>query len=122
MVGGRRYLRCLFISFCCAAAPSFAAQDNTTVTIKKGDDPDFTIVTDTAEIAGDPVVGDKEARDSWKSDCTAWKAELKELNKESQIISMNCGVPKASAAHNAATIYMSTGIYKVRVRIRNDKK
>ena len=115
-------LACLLGEAAALASDLTTENTSTSVTIKKGDDPDFTIVADTAEIAGDPVVGDKEARASWKSACAAWKAELKELNKENRIISMNCGVPKGAPGGNASTIYVSTGAYKVRVRIRNEGK
>lgn len=91
----------------------------TTIQITKGaaQDRDFDIVAGTAEISGDSVVLAKGARDSWRKACNEWKSELKDLNKENQVIAMNCNSPKCASEQNGTTC-VSTGNYQLRVRIK----
>lgn len=83
--------------------------------------PDYEIVNGSEEILGDPTLGAKKASyDSWKAACKDWKQEMKELNKDN-IISLNCGSPKTSSESAGSDMYTtrSTGVYKVRVRIKD---
>lgn len=99
-----------------------AAAADTNVNIQKGDDAEFTIISDKAEVAGEPLLADADARESWKKACEQWKAEMRDLNKDNQLIALSCGTPRPTRSENANTIYRSDGTYKVRVRVRHDSK
>ena len=51
----------------------------------------YQVLTGTADIQGEPAAVLKEAQASWKAACATWKAETKELNKENQVLALNCG-------------------------------
>ncbi len=96
-----------------------ACQD-TTIEIKKGaksTDKDFEIVTDQDSIEGDAAPLLKEARSNWKTTCADWKKEIKELNKENQVLSLSCGTMQCSTAAMESTC-RSQAKYKVKVRVK----
>lgn len=95
-------------------------QEDTTVTITKGQSGQnqFQITEGSADISGDPEVLTKQARISWKQACDEWKKELKELNKENQLLALSCNSPKCSKGSTPETICQSSGTYKIKTRVR----
>lgn len=95
--------------------------DETTITVKKGastkpNEIRFEITEGHDEIEGDPAPLQKDARANWKKACNEWRQEFKEMNKENQIISLNCG--KTQCATTAMeTVCKSDGKYKMKVRM-----
>lgn len=96
------------------------ADGDTTISIKKGDQTkaEFEIVTDQAQISGEPEILSKAARTSWKKACDEWKKEIRELNKDNQVLSLNCGTPKCTKTDMTETVCTSDANYKLRVKIR----
>ncbi len=104
-----------------------STQEDTSVVIKKGPissstQPEYEIVSGTEEIVGDPEAGTKEGYTSWKLACENWKKELKELNKENQVLTLNCNKPTFTRDQNHLLMYQSVATYKLKVRIRNSTK
>jgi hypothetical protein len=95
------------------------ADGDTTIKIQKGgkEDDKFEITTGTDEIEGDAAPLLKEARANWKAACAEWKKELKELNKESQIVSMSCGKMRCSTSAMETTC-VSEGKNKIKVKVK----
>jgi hypothetical protein len=91
----------------------------TTISVTKGgtSEREFDILSGSAEINGDPAPLSRSARDSWKSACAEWKSEVKDLNKENQVLALNCGLPKCSS-ENSQTTCVSSGSYQLKVRIK----
>lgn len=95
----------------------------TTISVQKGTPTapgsrDTSEVLDgSAEIAGDPNVLMKGARENWKKACDEWKKEVKDLNKENQVIALNCGAPKC-ASESGGTVCKSAANYKVKVNLK----
>ncbi len=99
------------------------ADESTTIEIKKGKQitPDSTkklyqIMEENAEVTGDPAPLMKAARENWTKACAEWKKELKELNVENKILSMNCGKPQCQTS-TMETSCSSDGKSKIRVAI-----
>jgi hypothetical protein len=96
------------------------ATEDTTISIKKGQQTNmekaFEIVEGNGDIEGDPNVLIKSARDEWKKACESWKNEIKDLNKENQILVVNCDAP-ACKSEASGTVCKSTGSYKLKVKI-----
>ncbi|HEY8269732.1 MAG TPA: hypothetical protein VIG33_02505 [Pseudobdellovibrionaceae bacterium] len=91
---------------------------DTTIKIQKGKEEDkYEITTGTDAIEGDAAPLLKEARANWKTACSEWKKELKELNKENQVISLSCGTMKCSTTAMETTC-ASEGKNKVRVKVK----
>jgi len=64
----------------------------------------------------------KEAYASWKTACADWKKELKENNKENQVLVSSCGTAKFTKDDSAGSgsgiyVYRSQAKYKLRVRV-----
>lgn len=102
--------------------PSDGSQTTTTtIQVKKGDQPsadrDFEILDGSAEVAGEPNLMSKGARESWKKACDEWKKEVKDLNKENQVVVLNCNSPHC-AIESGSTVCKSTASYKLRVKIK----
>lgn len=91
------------------------------ITVKKGliREPDFEIINGESEIFGEPEMGLKEAFQTWKTACTAWKKEMKDQNTENNILALNCNAPSATRDKVGSNIYRSVGTYKLKVRIRD---
>lgn len=94
----------------------------TTIQIKKGDAVDagretHEILDGHSEVSGDPNPMSKGARESWKKACDDWKKEVKELNKENQVLILNCNSPKC-APEGGSTICKSEASYKVKVKLK----
>jgi invasion protein IalB len=98
------------------------AQEGTSVVIKKGEGicgPDYEVISGSDEVVGDPSSGEKESYASWKVACEAWKKEVKEVNRDNQLLSLNCAMPVAVRLNNGTTIYHSSATFKVKTKIRN---
>lgn len=98
---------------------SSASNEDTTISIKKGNQPavnkkKYTISDGDEEIAGDKDVLKKNAEKNWKQACDDWKKEIKELNKDNKVISLSCGSMKCTK-DGVESACKSTGLYKVRV-------
>ena len=121
----KAFLVLLFLSGSMVMAQTASVKDlplegDTTISIGKGRSGvnEFQITEGTAEISGDPEVLMKQARSSWKRACEDWKKELRELNKENQIISMTCNSPKCTRENSAENLCQSSGVYKVKTRVK----
>lgn len=97
------------------------ADGDTTIKIEKGQKADnkYEITEGSDTIEGDAAPLLKDARSNWKSACTDWKKEFKELNKTSgnQIISMSCGTMKCSTTAMETTC-TSDAKHKVKVQVK----
>ncbi|KHD88100.1 MAG: hypothetical protein OM95_11345 [Bdellovibrio sp. ArHS] len=95
------------------------ADGDTTIEIKKGKktDNEFEIVNGEDEIEGDAAPLLKEARANWKVACADWKKEIKELNKDNQVLSLNCGKMQCSTVAMESTC-TSHAKYKMKVRVK----
>jgi len=100
-------------------------EQSTTITIQKGTRPGQTtqpvaneVLEGSAEIEGESAPLVKVARGSWKKACDDWKKEVRELNKDNQILSINCGVSKCAPEATALTICRSTATYKIRLKLQ----
>lgn len=95
----------------------------TTISVQKGT-PSATgsketseVLDGSAEITGDPNVLLKGARESWKKACDDWKKEVKDLNKDNQVIALNCSTPKCGS-ESGGTVCKSAATYKVKVNLK----
>ena len=100
-------------------------QDSTTIEIRKGKggtaaaekcQPVWEVVDGTSDISGEPGVSAKDANQSWKKACDAWKKEFRADNKGNNVISAECGVPSCSTDAGSRTC-VSTAKYKVKTRL-----
>lgn len=95
------------------------ADGDTTIKIQKnireGDKYEITAGTDVVEGEAAPLL--KEARSNWKTACADWKKELRDLNKENQIISMSCGTMKCATTAMETTC-TSEGKNRIKVKIK----
>lgn len=94
-----------------------STEKDTTITITKGNSNNkkrYQITDGTEEVTGDTNVVRMQAMDSWKKACADWKKEFRELNKDNQIISMNCGKMTCNK-EGVETTCMSKANYKVKM-------
>lgn len=96
--------------------------EDTTITIKKGSPAEdkkiqYEIISGSDEISSDEEFDKKKALAGWKEACAEWKQELKELNKDSIILSMSCGA-KHKTTENNKTTYSSEATYRMRVKVK----
>ncbi|MES2770053.1 MAG: hypothetical protein V4596_12990 [Bdellovibrionota bacterium] len=94
-------------------------EKETNISITTGDKKDekkYEIVEESSDISGEPESLSKAARASWKKACDEWKAETKEHNKDSKIISLNCGTPKCEKSESVTTTCTSEAKLKVKVK------
>ncbi len=84
----------------------------------------YEILTEEEEIAGEPTAGTKESYKAWKDACAEWKKEIRENNKENQIIILSCGVAKMEKDGTGSGVYTykSNGKLKVKVKIESAQK
>ena len=94
------------------------ADGDTTIEIKKGKNSqkEYEIVTNEDEISGDSAPLLKDARTNWKEACKEWKTETKGLNKEGQILSLNCGKMECSTSA-MENVCQSNAKSKIRVAV-----
>ena len=93
--------------------------EDTTISIKKGSNQltnkkKYVISEGGEEITGDKDVLKKNAEKNWKLSCDEWKKEIKEMNKESKIISLSCG-SIACSKEGVESACKSNASYKIRV-------
>ncbi len=97
------------------------ANENTTIEIKKNDRPknekSFEITEGTDEITGEFSTLLQEARKNWKTACEDWKKELKDLNKENQVLFISCGRMTCSK-QSVESSCQSVAKYKLRVQLK----
>jgi hypothetical protein len=105
-----------------ATISELPVSEDTVISIKKGDSATksgklFEITEGTGEIAGEPQLLIKEARNAWKKSCDEWKKETKELNKDNKIIILQCNQPKCASLGTEGTVCTSIGNYKIRISV-----
>ena len=93
--------------------------EDTTISIKKGSNQltnkkKYIISEGGEEVTGDKDVLKKNAEKNWKLACDEWKKEIKEMNKDSKIISLSCGSMTCSKEGVESTC-KSNATYKIRV-------
>lgn len=100
--------------------------DEGSITIRKGsapsDAPDYEMISGDEAVYGDPVLGQVESYASWKEACADWKQEVKELNKGSQIVVLNCNRPVSTSEKNGLVTHHSRGTYKIRAPLKKSHK
>jgi hypothetical protein len=103
-----------------ASVKDIPADGETTISISKGKGGtnEFQITDGEAEITGDPEVLVKAARNSWKKACDEWKKELRELNKDNQVLALSCNKPVCAKTGSSETLCESKGTYKLKIRVR----
>ncbi|MCE3010724.1 MAG: hypothetical protein LW875_08935 [Proteobacteria bacterium] len=74
------------------------------------------VITVTGDIEGDPNPLMNQARSSWKKACEDWKKEIREINKENQVVSVNCNSPKCEKEQNLSILCKSQGTAQVRIK------
>jgi hypothetical protein len=104
-----------------AAVKDIPADGDTNISITKGKNTqrNYEITESHDDIAGDPQILIKDARDSWKQACADWKKEAKEDNKDNQVIFISCGVAKCEKKDATEITCVSSGTVKVKTRIRD---
>jgi hypothetical protein len=95
------------------------AEGNKTIEIRTGDTAKnkFEITDGSDNITGDTAPLLQEARKNWKKACDAWKTELKDLNKNNQILSMSCGDMNCSTVAMESSC-KSEAKYKLKVQVQ----
>jgi hypothetical protein len=103
-----------------AAVKDIPADGDTTITVSKGKNSqnEYQITEGTGDIQGEPEVLTRSARLSWKKACSDWKQELKELNKDNQVLAMSCSTPKCTKNQSLEYLCESTGTYKVKTKVK----
>jgi hypothetical protein len=103
-----------------AAIKDIPTEGDTTISISKGKNTqnEFQITEGTADIAGEPEAMTKAARASWKQECNEWKKEIKDLNKENQVMALSCNSPSCSKNGTSETVCTSQGTYKLKTKVR----
>lgn len=76
------------------------------------------VLDSSVEIEGEAAPLNKAAKANWKKACDDWKKEVKELNKDNQILSMNCGSSRCAPESTALTVCKSTATYKIRLKLQ----
>lgn len=96
-------------------------EQGTTIRIEKGARPNAPTTSEVlegqAEVTGDPKPLARVARESWSKACEDWKKEVKELNKDNQIMALSCNSAKCSN-EGVLTVCKSTATYKIRMKIQ----
>jgi hypothetical protein len=103
-----------------AAIKDIPTEGDTTISISKGknNQNEYQITDGTAEIAGEPEAMTKAARASWKQECTEWKKEIKEMNKDNQVLALTCNSPTCTKNGTSETVCASQGTYKLKTKVR----
>ena len=94
--------------------------EETTISVSKGSraQAQFEITEGTAQVEGDPEILVNAARSSWKKSCEDWKKEIKDLNKQNQVLAISCNASTCAKNEGSSTVCQSTGTYKLKVQIR----
>ena len=104
-----------------AAIKDIPTDGDTNIAITKGKNTqrNYEITQGSEEIQGDPAILSLDARNSWKQACADWKKEIKENNKDNQVIALSCGSAKCEKKDATEITCMSEGTYKIKTRIRD---
>lgn len=99
------------------------AAENTTIEIKKGSavttpgtSAKFQIVEGEDTIEGEGALLVKEAKKNFTKACDAWKKEIRDLNKNNEVIKTNCG-SQSCATQSGETVCTAKGTYKIKVKM-----
>jgi hypothetical protein len=99
--------------------------EDTSITIQKGTKAGtcivYNIIDGTEEVFGSPEHDRSKAYVSWKTACTEWKREFREINKDNSILSYSCNQP-AMAKDGDLYNYKATASYKIKVRMQEMAK
>lgn len=69
-----------------------------------------------ADLEGDSGATNKDAKANWKTACNDWKKEIRQDNKDSKVLSINCGSVTCSGdAGNK--VCSSKATYKIKTRL-----
>lgn len=74
----------------------------------------FEVMDISGAISGDPIFTPDAARGSWSKACDDWKRETKGLNKNNQMLAINCNQPSCITTDDGKTQCTSTGTYKIK--------
>jgi len=97
--------------------------ETTTIEIRKGgsgsvpsSQVQYQITEGQTDLEADGAPLAKEARKNWSKACDAWKKELRELNKNNEILAHDCGRPTC-AFQSGENICTSKATYKLKVKV-----
>jgi hypothetical protein len=100
-------------------------EGSTTIEIHRGEkakekaqkcQPNWEVVDGQAEIEGEPASMTREARSQWRKACDSWKKDFRADNKDSKIISLNCGTADCSG-DATQKICSSKASYKIKTKL-----
>ena len=74
----------------------------------------FEIVDLSGQIVGELSTSSDQARSSWSQACNEWKSETKDLNKNNEVLGINCNSASCAFAEAGKWQCVSTGTYKVK--------
>ena len=74
----------------------------------------FEILDISGQIVGEPDLSSDNARNSWNKACQEWKTETKNLNKNNEVLAINCNAAVCSNLDGGTKQCSSTGTYKVK--------
>ncbi|MGZ3726354.1 MAG: YXWGXW repeat-containing protein [Pseudobdellovibrio sp.] len=74
----------------------------------------FEVIDISGQISGELLLGADKARKSWTTACADWKKETKDLNKNNEVLGINCNSPTCTLVDAARTQCTSTGTYQVK--------
>lgn len=98
--------------------------EDTSIIIKKGavadQCVDYEILSGNEEVFGVPEYDRSKAYASWKTACNEWKQSMKDMNKENQLLTLNCSSPKPTKEEERFT-FQSNATYRVKVKVRDKK-
>jgi hypothetical protein len=77
---------------------------------------DFETIAETNIIQGPPSLSLTESRANWESACEKWKNEIRDLNREHQILFLDCGLPEEIKKEHQTRLFQSKGTVKLRVK------
>jgi hypothetical protein len=96
-----------------------AEEGETTISVKNGKSSDrqYEITSGEDDIEGEEATLIKAARANWKEACASWKKETKDLNKNNEVLTLNCGKMICST-EGVESICRSKGTYKLKVQVK----
>ena len=103
-----------------------ATDQDTAILIKKGPQPilnqctEYQLIDGKDEINGIPDYDKSKSYVSWQIACKEWKISMKEMNKENQVLILNCNRPQTDKEGDTYLSH-SLGYYKIRVKIKDNK-
>lgn len=99
-----------------------STEQDTSIEIKKGTSSkqcvEYQIIDGKDEVFGEAQKERAQAYTSWKTACTEWKNNMREMNKENQILQLNCNNPESTKAEYLIT-FKSEGTYKIKTKIKD---